>query len=139
MFFNMFLKHNNKPLCIPLKHAEAFFFQLADVCLQVSMLDCYCARKLRRKKKSFHISFSISGGESYCVLIREKDEIIKAVYSLVSLLGSQRSVCFLISFSPSSAFGTSSPSPFLHPLSFLQACLSVLSVSFVQFASVSDM
>lgn len=86
-------------------------------------------RKLRREKKSFHISFSISGGESYCVLIREKDEIIKAVYSLVSLLGSQRSVCFLISFSPSSAFGTSFPSPFLHPFS-KPVCQSFLSVLF---------
>lgn len=49
MFFNMFLKHNNKPLCIPLKHAEVFLFQLADVCLQVPMLDCYCARQQAEK------------------------------------------------------------------------------------------
>lgn len=61
MFFNMFLKHNNKPLCIPLKHAEVFLFQLADVCLQVPMLDCYCARqqaeKTQKRKEIISHSF----------------------------------------------------------------------------------
>lgn len=83
----------------------------AQICLYV----CDKARltvseNSEEKKKSFQISFSISGGESYCVLIREKDEIIKAILqstesacismlSLLSHLSHPPSIYSLFSFS----------------------------------------
>lgn len=122
------------------------------VCAPIRMCTCVqvCEKArltVSENSKLFHISFSISGGESYCVLIREKDEIIKAIpQSTESAYISMLSLHSHFSFFPPSDFCLPSPFLFIPPFFFfskpvcltftlLSYSLTVLSVSFYQFAS----